>query len=318
MPRLRRLAAAAALTATLAGAIACKGKNEGAGNTRDALKVNLPSGASPGTASADDAPPRGPGLAGLDRFGAINTTPIDSRKIVRTGHLALIVTGYDETRDKLEAIVREAGGFVDSTRVSRAEGEVSSAVIVLRIPADGFGDLLPRLRALGEIQEESTDAADITDAYVDAAGRLTGARAFEKRLLELAATGTGKVSEVLEVERELSRIRGEIEQLEGQLRMWNDQVSLSTLTVSLATRRPEIAAAAEPSFGKRVSSAWNDSIDALGDAAEGLSIAFIALLPWLPLLGPLGFFGVRYLRRRSRLPRAVALPEAPLPPTPAS
>jgi hypothetical protein len=269
------------------------------------------------------AAPAGTALANRPTRGVIaglGTTPVvDSRKIVRTGNLELVVKTYDDARDKIDAIVKEAGGFVDSTRVSRSEGQVSSAVIVVRVPAAGFGDLLPKLRALGDIQQESTDAADITAEYVDTSARLASAQALEKRLIELAGTRTGTVAEVLEVERELARVRGELEQLEGQMRLWNDQVSLSTLTISLSTQRPEIAAAAEPGFNRRVSAAWHASIDALGNAAQGLSIALIALLPWLPLLAPALYFGIRFLRRRVLLPRAVAYmppayPVAPPPP----
>jgi hypothetical protein len=330
----RRLAIATSLTAALAGACASKGGDAPAARRGPAtIEAREPEAYRRDQIATTDAPsaPAGAfgGIAGrqvADRppgvGGSLDGAPVDNRKIVRTGHIELIVATYDDTRDRIEAIVAEAGGFVDSTRAQRSEGQVSSATIVVRVPSKTFGDLLPRLRALGDIQQESTDAADITEAYVDSAGRLAGARALEKRLLELAATGTGSVSEVLEVERELSRIRGEIEQLEGQLRMWNDQVSLSTLTISLSTVRPEIAAAAAPTFNRRVSMAWHDSIGALGTAAEGFSLALIALLPWLPLLAPLAFFGIRFLRRRIRLPRAIAYvpvaypPPQPYPPPP--
>jgi hypothetical protein len=332
--RKRRLAALALIAASLFAA--CKGMDGDDGKSKAAraetgtyyrqdtkvddvskLAPAEPQAAADGSEAAN-RPTRG-AFAGLDKG------PVDNRKIVRTGNIDLVVKTYDDTRDKIDAIVKEAGGFVDSTRVSRSEGQVSSAVIVVRVPAAGFGDLLPKLRALGDIQQESTDAADITAEYVDTSARLTSAHALEKRLIELAGTRTGTVAEVLEVERELARVRGEIEQLEGQMRVWNDQVSLSTLTISLSTQRPEIAAAAEPGFNRRVSLAWHASIDALGNAAQGLSIALIALLPWLPLLLPALYFGLRFLRRRVLLPRAVAYmpaaypapPPPPMPPMPA-
>lgn len=329
--RIRRLAALAALAAVLFAACASKGTDGKAKLAESTESYRVEAGryavvADQLTDKGAAAPavvvdhPNRPTLGGLD--GA----PVDKRKIVRTGHIDLVVTTYDDTRDKIDAIVTAAGGFVDSTRVSRSEGQVSSAVIVIRVPATGFGDLLPKLRALGDIQQESTDAANITAEYVDTSARLTSARALEARLIELAGKRTGTVAEVLEVERELARVRGEIEQLEGQMRVWNDQVSLSTLTISLATKRPEIAAAAEPGFNRRVSMAWNESIGSLRAAGVGLSLAFVALLPWLPLLVPALFFGIRFLRRRIRLPQAVvysmvtphvgyAAPgEAPLPP----
>lgn len=306
----RRLAALALLAASLFAA--CKG--ETSARTESDLRYRAAAGekldglmpteaAAPSAADQPNRPARG-GLAGA---------PVDNRKIVRTGHLDLVVKTYDDTRDQIDAIVKAAGGFIDSTRVSRSEGQVSSAVIVVRIPADGFGDLLPRLRALGDLQQESTDAADITAEYVDTSARLASAHALEKRLVELAGTRTGTVAEVLEVERELARVRGEIEQLEGQMRVWNDQVSLSTLTITLATKQPELAAVAEPGFGPRVSLAWHDSVAAMRTAAQGLSIALVALLPWLPLLLPALFFGIRALRRRIRLPRAVVYMPAAYP-----
>jgi hypothetical protein len=254
--------------------------------------------------------------------GAGLLKPVDNRKIVRTGHVALVVTTYDEARAQLDVIVQQAGGFIDSTRVSHHEGRVSQAELVLRIPASAFGGLLPALRALGEIQSETTDASDITDQYVDVSARLASARALEKRLLELAATGTGRVSEVLEVERELARVRAEVEQYQGTIRMWDDQVALSTLSITLSTKQPEIAAPkppAPPSFGDNVEGAFDRSVEALGDAGEGLAMAAVSLLPWMPLILPGLFLGRRFVRRHLTLPRAivhVAPPEPPAPPAP--
>jgi hypothetical protein len=168
------------------------------------------------------------------------------------------------------------------------------------------------LRALGEVQAESTDSADITAEYVDQSARREAARALEKRLLELAANRTGTVADVLEVERELARVRSEIEQYEGQIRMWDDQVSMSTLSLTLSTRTPEIAAPKPPGFQSDAGSTFDRSVGTLTDAGRGLLLALIAILPWLPLLIPSFLLGRRYFRRwRAALPKAVAMYPAP-------
>lgn len=253
---------------------------------------------------------------GMIAAGLDESTVVDTRKVVRTGLIELVVTSYDAARDQIDALVREAGGFVDSTRASHSEGQVSNATMVLRVPSSKFGDLMPRLRALGEVQTETTDAADITDQYVDVAARLASAQALEKRLHELASSRTGTVAEVLEVERELARVRGEIEQYEGRIRLWDDQVSLSTLTIQLWTKQPAIVGPAAPGFDDKASSAFDDSIAALSDAGEGIALGVISVLPWLPIMLPLGFLGHRWWRRRLSLPRAVATVSAPPPPPP--
>jgi len=246
--------------------------------------------------------------------------PTDKRKVIRTGQIDLVIASYDDTRDKLAAIVKQAGGYIDSTEVAHQRGAVSSATVILRIPSDGFASILAQLRALGEITAEHTNAADVTAEYVDVDARLASAKVLEKRLLELAAERTGTIDNVLAVERELARVRGEIEGFEGRLRQWNDQIALSTLTVGLATRAPELAAPST-SFGQRISEGLTASVEALRDFGSGLAIVLVALLPWLLFAIPGFFLGRRAWRRyaRRQLPIAIAHPHLPpQPPVPAS
>jgi len=229
----------------------------------------------------------------------------DTRKVIRTGRVDLVVAAYDKARDKLDALVAAAGGYVDSTQIARGQGATSSATIVLRVPAANFGTFIPKLRELGDVRAESTTGQDITDEYVDVAARLASERTLEKRLLELATARTGTIDQVLAVERELANVRGQIESYETRIKQWDDHVATSTLTVELTTKAPELAAAAAPSLSERTSDALHASVAALRDFAAWLVISCIALLPWLVLIVPALLLG-RRLVRRARLPRAIA------------
>jgi hypothetical protein len=221
-----------------------------------------------------------------------------------------VVGSYDDARAKLDSLVAAAGGFVDSTEVARRENAVSDATIVVRVPTAAFGGLLPKLRDLGEIVSETTKASDITDQYVDFSARMASARTLEKRLLELATDHTGKIDQVLEVERELARVRGEIESYEGHLRQWDDQIAMSSLTLSLQTKRPEITAAPtrEPSLGERTGDALGASMSTLRECCSWLIVNGVAFLPWLLVLVPGIVFGRRLARRLTgRIPIARAV-----------
>jgi hypothetical protein len=254
--------------------------------------------------------------------GPTNHEEQDGRKVIRTGRIELLVPGYDDARDKIDALVKAAGGYVDSTNVNRRQDAISDATIVVRMPKAAFGNIVPKLKEIGEVLSESTNASDITDQYVDISARLASARTLEKRLLELATDKHGNIDQVLSVERELARVRGEIEGYEGHLRQWNDQIDMSTLTLSIQTKRPEIVAAPvhEPTLGERTSHAWSSSIDSLRDAGTWLVVNGIAFLPWLVLLIPGGLLGRRLLARLwRRLPVARALPPStPAEPPPAA
>jgi hypothetical protein len=217
-------------------------------------------------------------------------------------------------RAKLDALVAAAGGYVDTTEVSR--DRIVHATIVVRVPAEAFGALVPQLRDLGTLTSEHSDASDVTDQYVDLGARLASARILEKRLLELAAERTGTMDSLLTVERELAQVRAEIEGLQGRLRQWDDQIALSTLTLTMSTTVPYVAAAVpvEPTLGARASHTFADSITALREFASGLLIIAIALLPWLVIALPGFVLGRRLWRRRAALPVAIARPTEASPP----
>ncbi|MBA3393629.1 MAG: DUF4349 domain-containing protein [Deltaproteobacteria bacterium] len=310
--RIRTRSARAARFATYAlltsAAFAACAKSDKSASAPAAVSTERAIGAVSQVANpATDAP---------DRL-ALQSPTDPNRKVIRTGRIDLVVAGYDDARAKLDALLAKAGGYVDSTQVQHYQGAVSSATLVLRIPSESFGALLPLLRQLGEISSESTNAEDVTDQYVDLAARLASAKTLEKRLLELAADRASGVEALLAVERELARVRGEIESYEGKLRQWNDQIAMSTLTLGISTRAPAIAAGPSPGLGSRIAEGFSTSVQALQDFGGWLAVTGIALLPWLVLAVPGIVFGRRWWRRHGkRLPSAVALPITPAPARP--
>jgi hypothetical protein len=263
------------------------------------LFVSCGKNAEVASSSGSSAPPAAADGKGSGT-GLALTDP--SRKVIRTGRIDLVVATYDDARAELDKLLAAAGGYVDSTQVHHYQGTVSSATLVLRIPQDAFGRLLPALKKLGEIESESTNAEDITDKFVDVSARLASAQTLEKRLLEIAADRAASVEALLAVERELARVRGGIESYEGRLRQWNDQIAMSTLTLSLRTSAPALAGT-QPALGSRITSGFSDSISLLQSFGAWLVVAGTALLPWMLLIVP-GYLVIRRVYRRRRVPAA--------------
>src|SRR2546427_8403702 len=66
---------------------------------------------------------------------------------------------------------------------------------------------------------------------------------MEQRLIEMLKTKTGKVSDLLQVEKELGRVREDIEKMQGELKYWDSQVQFATVTISLVEKDMEEPAA---------------------------------------------------------------------------
>jgi hypothetical protein len=285
------------LSAALVASLALNGCAKKSGDARVAASEAAAMAAPGEAAKAEDHKP-----------GVTANKHVDTRKVIRTGRIDVTVDSVETSRGKLEALVQSAGGYIDSTQVEQ-HGTSSTATIVIRIPADSFGSLVPALHQIGEVTAESTNAADITDQFVDTEAQLASAQQLEKRLLEIATAKNGTLEQILAVEKELARVRGEIESYQGHLKQWNDQVSLSTLTISMSQKAAMVAIVPPPppaTLGSKTSESFKSSIAALRDVASWLLVSGVALLPWLLFLVP-GALGVRRLmRRHRRIPVAVA------------
>src|SRR5207248_252852 len=99
------------------------------------------------------------------------------------------------------------------------------------------------IRTLGELKKQTLGTEDVTKAYLDTDARLKNAHVIEQRLVDMLKTKTGKVSDLLQVEKELGRVREDIEKMQGELKYWDSQVQFATVTVSLAEKEMEEPAA---------------------------------------------------------------------------
>jgi hypothetical protein len=129
--------------------------------------------------------------------------------------------------------VTQTGGFLDQITVKGAPGAARTLNGSLRVPAARLGDALTRLRQLGQVTEDSQGSQDVTDQLVDLDTRLANARATEQRLNEILKNRTGKLSDVLQVEQQISRVRLEIEQMDAQRVNTGRQVTYATIALEI-------------------------------------------------------------------------------------
>ena len=135
--------------------------------------------------------------------------------------------------DAMEAVtnlVDTSGGFVVS--VSRTEDEFESfAFMSFRIPSNDLEAILSRVRDISErVERENRSSQDVTTEFVDIEARLGNLRAAEQQLMVLFER-SGKVSDVLEVQRELTNMRGQIESLQGRLNYLSQTTATSLVSV---------------------------------------------------------------------------------------
>ena len=166
-----------------------------------------------------------------------------NRKLIRNATVELEIVSFDDALQKITAIANDERGYVATTSSQKqANGKLSGEVVVRVLP-ENLDRFLQKIRKLGELKNQTLGTEDVTKAYFDTDARLKNAHVMEQRLIDMLKTKTGKVSDLLQVEKELARVREEIEKMQGELKYWDSQVQFATVTISLAEKDMEEPAA---------------------------------------------------------------------------
>ncbi|HEY7768849.1 DUF4349 domain-containing protein [Longimicrobium sp.] len=161
--------------------------------------------------------------------GSVSLDPM----IIRTGTANVQVDSLDQGIAQVRALAARVGGIIGNTSISGGTDQERHASIELRVPSQNFDAALTGLQPIGKVQNVNVTAQDVGEEYADVTARVANARRLEARLLDLLDRRTGRLEEILNLEREVARVREEIERYEGRLRYLRTRASISTLTITL-------------------------------------------------------------------------------------
>jgi len=266
------------------------GRLVGRGEAVDKLATVPPRSAVAGRVEAEQAN----GVQERVTVGAPAPAP---RSLIRTATLRLVARDFDAVRPAVEKLAADTGGFIDQMTAAGSPGTARTLTGTLRVPGDRLPDALARLRRLGQVTEDTQGAEDVTDQVVDLDARLANARATEQRLTDILKTRTGKLSDVLDVERELARVRLEIEQMDAQRANIGRRVTYAAVTLEISEER-KAGLDGPLTLATRVRIAAADGIQRAFDTIVEAMLVVLRAGPTLLLWVVAGLLAWAALRRR--------------------
>jgi hypothetical protein len=232
-----------------------------------------------------------PGDPGVPGQPSVSLNPM----LIRTGTATIEVDSLEQGIAQLRALAQRVGGLVGNTSISSGAEEARRATVELRIPSASFDRTVSGLAPVGRVEQVNISAEDVGEEYTDVTARVANARRLESRLLDLLDRRTGRLEEVLNLERELARVREEIERYEGRLRYLRTRSSISLLTVTLHEPGPVLGRPGERPIRDAFGQAWRNLVGLIA----GLIAASGVLIP-LALLAYTLWRAFRWMRRRDR------------------
>lgn len=239
-------------------------------------------------------------VSGAGSNGKSASIPLpENRKWVITMSLTAETENLTDAMGLLAEKIQASGGYVESQSISGTavnSGRSPSAYITVRVPAAQLDSFVEDVSGMTNVVSSSRYVEDITLNYTDTEGRVKALKTEEVRLLELMEQAQ-TMSDLLEIEERLTEVRYQLENYTSTLRLYDNQVDYATLDLTLR----EVAKFTPPEkqgFWEKVTSGLADSIVDLGQGLVDVAAWVLIELPYLVLVGLLGWLVV-FLTRRS-------------------
>lgn len=238
-----------------------------------------------------------PGNATAQLIQAASAIP---RKIIYNATVDLLADNFTTAQRSLLSLIQKHKGYLSETNIGSTPGSPREGTWKIRVPEAEFSGFMADVVKLGELQTTHTDSQDVTAEFYDLQARISNKQVEEKRLLDHLQRSTAKLSDILQIEREISRVRGEIEQMQGRLRVLANMTSLTTITVTLHEVKGYVAPK-PTTFGSQIARSFQSSVDALADVGKAIILIVVALAPWAIISLIIGFPLWRLVRRFYKL-----------------
>ncbi|MBQ10755.1 MAG: hypothetical protein CMJ45_04315 [Planctomyces sp.] len=206
--------------------------------------VEQASAAAPMAAEMEAGPPGAPGAFASDMQvltkvesessqGSSQELEAAERKVISTAFMTIEVALVDAATTQVRDIAENLGGFLENLNSSGVD-EGQQANMTVRVPQAQFSSAVEQIELVGKVQSKNLGSEDVSERFIDLQARLKSSLREEESLLSLLGR-TSTVSEVLTIERELTRVRSDIERFQGQLNFLERRIDLATITASLTS-----------------------------------------------------------------------------------
>lgn len=210
-----------------------------------------------------------PASVSMDESKALKTGLVATKqKIIKNAALRFESQDLKVTGQNIYTSLKKYNAQVQTDSESNNDYTLSRTIIV-RIPSNYFDAFIADIsKGVSYFDVKEISAQDVTEEYIDLEARIKAKKTLEARYLELLKKA-GKVSEMLEIERELSAIREEIEAFEGRLKYMESRVSLSTVNIEFY-KNTEVGGGSTVSYGTKIGNALKSGFNILSTFFLGL------------------------------------------------
>jgi len=219
-------------------------------------------------------------------------SPQIPHKITKEASLRFETNDLEDTFNRIQTAISANKASIQN----HSEGKDYDNVyrnLTVRVPSQNFDAFINAIsKGVSYFERKDISSQNVTEQYIDLTSRLNTKRKLEERYLQILQKAT-KISEILEIEKQISAIREEIEAKEGQLKYLESRVSESTVTIEFYKTIAQ-KEGVKTSYGSKIWTAIQSGFFSLSE----FLISIISLWPFIILFCAVAYFIRRRFKRK--------------------
>lgn len=214
------------------------------------------------------------------------------QKIIKNASLRFETDDLEKTFNHIQTAIKANKGSIQNDYQEKNYHNISRNIKV-RVPSQNFDSFLEAIsKGVTYFDEKNISSENVTEEFIDLNSRLNTKRKLEARYLEILQKAT-KISEILEIEKQISTIREEIEAKEGRLKYLENRVSESTFEINFYKTIAE-KEGVKISYGSKI---WNAIKSGFFSLSEFV-ISVISLWPFIIVFVVMVYFIRKRFKRK--------------------
>lgn len=214
------------------------------------------------------------------------------QKIIKQASLRFETNDLEDTFKQIQTAIITNKASIQNDSEGKTDDNIYRT-LTIRVPSQNFDPFINAVsKGVSYFEQKEISAENVTEQYIDLTSRLNTKRKLEARYLEILQKAT-KISEILEIEKQISAIREEIEAKEGQLKYLESRVSESTVTISFYKTIAQ-KQGVKISYGSKIWAAIQSGFFSLSD----FLISIISVWPFIIVFCVLVYFIRKRFKRK--------------------
>lgn len=227
------------------------------------------------------------------------------QRYIEESHKVQVTTTGSQLQKSWESLVAYCGKIqcevTSSTITTKTSDSEPTGTVAMRVVPEDLSKLIAEVETLGQVSQHTTEREDKTSDVVDADARIKNLTTFRDSLRAMLAKPSVTVKDLIDIQQELTDTQSQLDTATAMRKVLANETEKIAVDVTFAAELPGRSTGA---FAAIWEALLNSEAD-LADSTTTLIAVIVSVIPWLIVIVPGVWLGIRGWRRiRGRIAKA--------------